>query len=153
MFTHTLRTDKDTHFTGALAQDAKEDENIVVPAQLSGINGRVNGTIRSLMLQSDQNLAWELAFWGSDTTASTDLDVDTFLSRWSFAVADGVRYGGAGQYYYYIEGLAIPYEDADRSGELHVSLCNRSATGKNAGATGEVVVAVEIEPEGPDGGQ
>jgi hypothetical protein len=147
-FQYAVRTDKDTHFTGAIAQNAKEDENISLPVALEGMNGNARGLIRTIMLQSDQNLAWELAFWSGDGFDSTDVDLDTFISRWTFAVADGIRYGGAGQYYYYIEGLALPYVDDDNSGELHLSLVNRSATGKNAGGTGEVAVELSIQPEG-----
>jgi hypothetical protein len=141
-----------THFTGAIAQNAKEDENITLPGALDGIGGNARGYIRGIMIQSDENLAWELAFWSSDTFDDTTLDDDDFLSRWSFAAADGVRFGGANQYYYYIEGLEIPYVDDDKSGELHMSLVNRSAASKTAGAGGEVVVEVFIEPMGPDGG-
>jgi hypothetical protein len=151
-FTYSVRTDKDTHFTGAIAQNAKEDENVVLPGALDGIRGNARGYIKGIMIQSDENLAWELAFWSTDGFENTDLDLDTFISRWSFVVADGVRFGGTGQYYYYIEGLKIPYVDEDNTGELHMSLVNRSAAAKTAGAAGEVVVEVYMEPMGPEGG-
>jgi hypothetical protein len=147
-FAYTVRTDKDTHFTGAIAQNAKEDENLTLPGTLRGTNGNARIAIRSIMLQSDQNLSWELIFWSTDGFDNTDLDLDTFLSRWTFAVADGVQIAGANQFYYYIEGLDIPYVDADNTGELHVSLVCRSAAGKTAGAGGEVVVQIAAEPIG-----
>jgi hypothetical protein len=151
-FQYTVRTDKDSHFTGAIAQNAKEDENVSLPGALAGVNGNARSLIRSIVVQSDENLAWELAFWSKDTFDDTDLDVDTFQSRWTFVVADGIRFGGAGQYYYYIDGLDIPYVDGDNSGELHISLVNRSSSGKSSGGSGEAIVAVTMQPMGPEGG-
>lgn len=149
---YKIRTDKDTHFAGAIAQNASEEENIVLPVGIQGINGNGEIIIRSIMLQADQNLSWELMFWATDGFANADLDLDTFISRWTFAVADGVQIGATAQYYYYIEGLDIPVRDEDSTGELHISLVNRSATGKNSGATGEVVVQLSVSAMGPEGG-
>ena len=152
-FQFTVRTDKDTHFTGAIAQNAKEDENVVLPGAMSGVNGNARNMVRSLMLQSDENLAWEVAFWSKDSFEDTsDMDADAFRSRWSFVVADGVQYGGTGQYYYYIDGLNIPYQDEDNSGELHISLVNRSSSGKSSGSSGEVIIAITMQQVGPEGG-
>ena len=80
------------------------------------------------------------------------MDLDAFQSRWTFVTADGIRYAGTGQYYYYIDGLDIPYLDEDNSGELHLSLVNRSAGAKSAGSGGEVVVSITMQPVGPEGG-
>ena len=105
------------------------------------------------MLQSDENLGWEVAFWSKDSFEDTsDMDADAFRSRWSFVVAAGVQYGGTGQYYYYIDGLNIPYQDEDNSGELHISLVNRSSSGKSSGSSGEVIIAITMQPVGPEGG-
>jgi len=41
-----------------------------------------------------------------------------------------------------IKGLSIPYEDLDRTKELHAILVNLSPTSKDAGAAGEVVIEV-----------
>ena len=91
-FQFTVRTDKDTHFTGAIAQNAKEDENIALPGALAGVNGNARNMVRSIVLQSDENLAWELAFWSKDSFEDTsDMDLAAFKSRWTFVTADGIR--------------------------------------------------------------
>ena len=131
----------------------RQDENIALPGALAGVNGNARNMVRSIVLQSDENLAWELAFWSKDSFEDTsDMDLDAFQSRWTFVTADGIRYAGAGQYYYYIDGLDIPYLDEDNSGELHLSLVNRSAGAKSAGSGGEVVVSITMQPVGPEGG-
>jgi hypothetical protein len=145
-FQYNVRSDKDTHFTGAIAQNAGEDESITLPGCLAGINGNARGNVKSITVISDQNLAWELNLWRSATHGTADIDTDKWLARWAFVAADGVQLAGAGSYLYYIDSLDIPYVDSDNSGKLHVTLTNRSATAKNAGATGEVIVDVRIQP-------
>jgi len=145
-FSYTVRSDKDTHFTGAIAQNASEAEDIALPGALAGINGNARSHLRSITILSDQNLAWEVMLFSSDTQEDTDADVDTMVGWWQFSTAGAVQLAGAGLFRYYIDGLAVPYVDDDNSGELHVKLVNRSATGKNAGATGEVIIELALEP-------
>lgn len=136
---HTVSTDKDTHFTGALAQYAKEDENV------TGLASN-NIRITNIAIQSDQNLHFWLVFWATDGFDNTDLDTDTFkgaveldLSVW------GLQPGGANQYYMSLEDVNLDYTDSDGTRELHTSLYNEDATSKNAGATGEVKVDFTYE--------
>lgn len=134
-----IQSDKDTHFTNTLAQNAQETENITA----IGCN---DGIIRSVCIQSDQNLDWDVMFWGTDAFDDTDLDVAKFLGGVKFTVSQGLQIGGAGQYYYMSDNnLGIPYKDMDGTNELHISLINRSVTSKNAGSAGEVVVAVAMD--------
>lgn len=141
-----ILTDKDLHFTGALATDAEERENIVLPAAISaGLHCR--SRLRAIALISDQNLNWEIFLWGRDTFGDpADFDLNSFIGRWRFDQGDGVQIAGAGPFYYYVDGLDVPYEDLDNSGELHISLVNRHATAKNAGATGEIVLKLVFDP-------
>ena len=137
---HTIRTDKDTHFSGAIAQNAKEDENLT---------GLLNNKCRitGVSLQSDQALDYRVIFWKTDGFDDTDLDDDTFCGEVEVDLPFyGYQIGGANQYYLDVRGLEIDYEDEDASNELHVSLMNLSATGKEAGAIGEVVVEIYYEP-------
>lgn len=147
-FTYLLATDPDDQFTDALATNAVENENLVLPGSLAGVNGAAQGYVRSITIVSDQNLSWELQWYQADTFQNADPEVDSFLSYWLFAAADGVQVAGTGLYRYYVDGLAIPYRDSDGSGEMHLSLVNRSATSKNAGATGEIKVTLGVEPMG-----
>lgn len=146
---HFIRTDKDTHFTGSLATNAVEEENITGLKSPSGV-------IESVTITSDQNLDWDIYFWSTDGHSNTDLDSEYYLGKVRFVVADGDQIAGSGQYYYDTATSSyafrpFPYYDRDAVGtttvgqnELHIGLVNRNATSKNAGATGEVVVTVTI---------
>lgn len=147
-FIYTVQSDKDSHFTGAIAQNAGESENLVLPGCLEGIRGNARSILRAIAIESDENLDWEIWLFRKDAFQVSDLDTDSWVGRWSFVAADAVRLAGAGQYLYYIDGLAVPYFDADNTGELHVTLINRSAAGKTAGAAGEIVVKFFLEPMG-----
>jgi hypothetical protein len=140
-------TDKDGHFTGALATNAVEHESINFPTDW-GIVGIQEMIIESVSIQSDQQLEWDIYVWSGSENANADLDLDTFLDYFNFPTTSGKRLAGANQYYYasVANNVAIPYRDNDKSSKLHVSLVNRSATAKNAGATGEVVVRFVVRP-------
>jgi len=135
-----METDKDTHFTEALAQYAKEDENI------SGLlynKSRIIG----VGILSDQQLHYKLLLWFKDTFDDTDLDVDEYCAEIDLDIATyGFQVGGTGQWYMDIRNLHADYEDLDGTKELHASLINMSATSKNAGATGEVKLFVYYAP-------
>jgi hypothetical protein len=134
-----LRADKDTHFTGGIVQNAKEDENLT---------GLLNNKIRvtGVSIQADQALKFKVLFWTTDTFDDIDLDLDTFCGEVELDLSlEGFQIGGSGQYYLDMRGLDIDYRDADSSNELHVSLMNLSAAAKNAGATGEVALEIYYE--------
>lgn len=141
MLINYIRSDKDTHFTGALAQDAVEHENISLGNALVGVNECL---IEGVSLLSDENLEWDVFFWTKDTNANADLDLDTFLDYVNFPAKFGKQLGGSGAYYYSATNLGIPYRDDDGSEKLHISLCNRSTASKTAGANGEVVIVVML---------
>ncbi len=140
-----IRSDKDSHFTGAIAENAKEDESINMPSnwRASNITSMI---IRGIAIQSDQNLEWDVAIWSSATTDDTDLDLNKFIDYINFQATIGKQIGGTGQYYYALSNLFIPYSDEDNTGKIHCSIINRSVTAKNAGATGEIVVIFSALP-------
>lgn len=153
-----IRTDKDVDFTGALAQNAIAYANLVATGDLAA-GGHCRSRLKGLSIVSDQNLAWEIQLYSTNRfdQDNTDLDTTPFLGRWAFAAGDGVQNAAAGPYLYYIDGLDIPYRDVDcdshlfptgarGQGQIHLALVNRSATGKNAGATGEIVIQLYFEP-------
>lgn len=136
---YTLRSDKDSHFTGALTTGNKEDEN------LAGLLGN-KIRITNIAIQAKQALDLCLMFWRKDTFANTNLDVDTLIGVVQLDLSSfGKQVGGAGQYYMSIENVDLDYEDEDISSELHVSLYNNDAVAKIAGAAGEVVVFIKYE--------
>ncbi len=135
----TLTSDKDSHFSGAIVQNATEEENLVGLA-----SNRIR--ITSITIQSDQSLDYRLIFFNTDAFANSDLDVDDLAGEVELDIPSyGFRIAGANQYYMSVHGLTLDYEDEDGSYELHVALQNLSATAKNAGATGEVVVTISYQ--------
>ena len=137
---YTVKSDKDVNFTGAIIQNAKEDENLT---------GLLSNKIRvvGVSLQSDQSLHYKVLLWAKDSFDDTDLDLDAFCGEIDCDFTSyGFQIGGTGQYYLDIRGVDIDYEDEDASNELHLSLFNSSATSKNAGSTGEVKVTIYYEP-------
>lgn len=144
---HLIRSDKDVHFTGAIAQNAGEAESILFTGDIAPQRYR----IRSLNIISEENLAWEVVFFARSTFNGApqiaDIDLYTFLGYFSFGAGDAIRIAATGPYLYYIDGLDIAYEDQDESQTLHLMLVNRSAAAKTAGAAGEVVVQTGVELE------
>jgi len=141
-----IATDKDTHFTGALAENAIESESVDMPADW--ITADIEKCIISEMsFQSDQNLDWELIFWANSDYNETDLDNSKVITRISLAATTADQIAGTAQYIYDNPlAQSIEYVDEDNTSKIHVSLLNRSATGKNAGATGEVVLRMGCTP-------
>lgn len=133
-------SDKDTHFTGAIATNANEKENI------EGLESN-SITIESISIQSDQELNYRLWIFGTDGFDDTDLDDDRFMEFTNLDLpTHSERLGGANQYYFGKTNLNIPYTDIDGTNELHVALENLDAVAKNAGATGEVKIQIGYIP-------
>lgn len=135
-----IETDKDTHFTGALAQFEKEDENL---AGLLADNIRITG----IGILSEQQLKYKLLFWYKDTFEDADPDVDEFCGEIELDIPTyGIQIGGAGTYYLDVRNLHLDYIDGDASKELHISLMNMSVAGKlAAGSGGEVKLFITYE--------
>ena len=165
---HVIRVASDAtlHFRGTCAQNAMITETLDMKPLGLGAGGVCRARLRSLVIISVQNLAWGLYFWGSRTfqpppvlavPTPQALNLDTFRGFWEFGATDAKQIAGTGQYYYYIDGLDIPYADADQGpgtgpwnpaimGFLHVGLVNRSASAKTAGDAGALVIHCGFEP-------
>jgi len=122
-----------THFTGALAQYASEEEN------LTGLDDS-EITITSVTAYSEQNLDMRVLLFETDgfqETTSADMDDDEFIESIHLdAPTDGIRYKNANGYYVSATDLNIDYEDLDASGELHVALEIVGPTAKLASGSG-----------------
>lgn len=122
-----------THFTGALAQYAAEEEN------LTGLDDS-EITITSITAYSEQNLdmrVWLFETDGFQETTAADMDDDEFIESVHLdAPTDGHRYKNANGYYVAASDLNIDYEDLDASNELHVALEIVGATAKLASGSG-----------------
>lgn len=134
----SVRSDKDTNFTGAIVSGATEEENLSIGAS------RIR--IRGAFIISDQQLAFQAILFGTDAFADANLDADTFRHTIEFDLpTHGFQIAGAGPYYQSIDGMNVIYQDADGTNEIHVALQNLSATAKAAGAGGEVVLGFIYE--------
>ena len=131
---YTMRSDKDTHFTGSIAQNAVEEESLT---------GLISNKVRitGIIILSDQELAYRVILYSTDAFADADLDVDSLINEFEFDLPGyGRRIAGTGKYSMVVTDLDMDYIDEDGTKELHVALQNLSSTSKNAGATGEVVL-------------
>ena len=135
-----LRTDKDAHFTGAVAIGDTENET------LTGL-GSDKVIIRRVVVEAIENRALTIAFFAASTFQTVDLDTDAYLGEVQFLAADGVRMNAATypQYVYDSGELNMPYIDAEAAGQLNVAYVCRDAAGKAAGAAGYVTVRVVYE--------
>lgn len=149
-----IDTDPTTQFIAGLAQNAETLLSWTPDVAMSA-SPDCRGRVVAIAIISDQNLAWELNFWSREAgSAAASVALDSFLGRKAFATGDGLQVAGAGSYRYFASGLDIPVLDedpqADRdspyAGRIHMSLVNRSAGAKNAGATGEIKIRLFIDP-------
>lgn len=137
-----IKTDKDDNFVDAIVQNAMDEENILNFPDLA--------EIRHVVIESDQNLYYQLFFYRTDGFASADLDIDSFIGWINLDLAThGEQIAGAGKWLLDVR-LTEPllYQDSDASQELHIGLVNRSAAAKIAGVTGEVVIKIGFTPVG-----
>ena len=134
------KTDKDTHFTGSIAQNAIEEENI------TGLDAN-EISITGVSIVSDQQLKFRLWFFETDKFQEANFDDDEFVDFIDLDLAtDGAQIGATGAWYYAVSCLCIDYEDLDNTKELHIALQNLSAAAKNAGASGEVKLKCSYIP-------
>lgn len=131
-----------TDFAATLAQNAALSLSLPLPEAIAA-GRQCECLIRGITVVSYDALAWEFQFFQNNRFAQpgnvfggvpAGVGGDGFLGYWAFGAGDGVRIGGAGLYYYYIDGLGIYYNDDDQLGNLNVLLVNRSAGGKTANA-------------------
>jgi len=134
-----LQTDKDTAFTDGLAQNAAENENVV------GLSAN-EGAIEDVTIIATERLAYEVQFYATDGFRNADMDLTRYLGSVRFAEGDGIQVAGAGPFYYDAHNLGLPAIDLDGTRELHVTLVNRSAAAKTAGAGGALSVGITFRP-------
>lgn len=136
---YTLRTTSTVEFIAAILTNATDEANI---AGLVANKVRITG----VSILSDQQLDYRLIFFGGDTFANADPDVDAFRNEVELNLPGfGFQIGGAGLWYMSVNGLEMDYQDNDGTSELHAALQNLSAAAKIAGVGGEVVVIFTYE--------
>ena len=141
-----IRSVMGTNFTGAAVTNARLDEDIAFPNEIKNSHEVM---IESVALIATQNLSYDFYFFSGAAKSNASPDLDTFLDFISFDAAAGFQIAGSGLYYYSRAGLNLNYKDVDETTPaalLHVSLVNRSATSKSAGAGGRLVLLVACRP-------
>src|ERR1019366_4209160 len=122
-------------FTASLAQNAGLGGRIkLTEALAAGRHARFQ--IQAISITSFDNLAWELWFWRNKLmqvggTAGVGED---FAGFYSFLSTDGKQVAATGLWYYYKDGLNIPYWDTDAQGESAAVPLPAGVTPASAGA-------------------
>lgn len=135
-----IRSDKDVHFTDALAQYTSEEEN------LTGLIAN-KILIKEAILLAKEQLNFRVWFASQDSFEDVNMDEDSLEHYLDFdLVTSGVQYKNTGFYRLPLtaefKGL-LYYEDEDETNELHVALECLSSAGKTVGANGQVVLIVK----------
>jgi hypothetical protein len=107
--------------------------------------------IRAIQVIAKENFGPEVNFFSKAAGPTLDPATDSFIARFQFLSVNGEQIGGVGNFRYYIDGLAIPYQDDDNIskvgvGSLHVILQNVDVTAKSGDTNGATVVTVWLEP-------
>lgn len=141
-------------FAGALAQNAALNARITLDEAI-GAGRAADCLVRAIRIVSADNLAWELWFWHNKLFQTGDAR-ERFAGKYAFANTAGTQIAATGNFYYYVDGLRIPYVDDDGHNDvgdpntpsqvrsfLNVTLINRSAGGKTNGAWFDLQVDLE----------
>lgn len=112
-----VASSSENDFRAAIAQDAAAYLDLLLPESIAA--GRTcRSLVKSMSVISEENCGWEIWLFNRKTTAAEPAVLgSTFIGRWTFVQGDAVRISGAGLYYYYIDGLDIPYETLDRAAD------------------------------------
>lgn len=140
-----VASDSAVDFLGAIAQNATQLADITISDQGIAAGRRCRSVLRNLMIASTENLDWEVWLFSKTGGVTGVPNTETVRGFWSFVAADAKRIGGAGLYYYYVDGLYVPYEDLGMTGQLHAGLVNRSVAAKTANAGGALIVRFGLE--------
>lgn len=141
-----LKTSGATQFTDTGTQ------NVLYTANITSV-GYNQVSVRNIAIASSQNLAWEVFLFSKDTFNNASVDTDSCIGRIAFDAADGIQFGGAGNYFYSSMestlnaggNVGIPYIDEDGTSELHIGLVNRTATVKQPGTYSPVAITFLVE--------
>ena len=132
-----------TDYNAAITQDA----GLMADLHVGGRWGAGVGIVRTIFIQSEFAVAWEINFYATPAGRNLDPNIDSFQGRFAFVVADGVQTAGAGLFRYYVNGLTLLVSDFDAGvgvgGDLHVELVPRGA-GKALGDGFRIGIAVEV---------
>lgn len=152
---YSVSTSSTGDFQGTLAQNAAAVLRKALPAALGG-----RARLRGVSISSVQNLDWEVQLYRTYNGGTPyavppggTIDDIQLAGKYRFFAADGGQVAGTGPYFYYIDGLDIPYHDLDSvnaSGAslppfLNLVLVNRSVTSKLGTTAGAISIRLLFE--------
>ena len=149
-----VKTNAATQFRDAVAQNAASYLDLLLPETIAA--GRTcRSRLKGISIVSTENTGWEVWLFSRKRTGAEVVTDSRFLGYWTFTAASAKRIAAAGLYYYYIDGLDIPYEaddaladgqpdDADQRRRLHIALIARESA-KAAGDAGALQVTFVLE--------
>lgn len=158
-----IQSDPTTDFIEALGQN-----EISVNVDLNLPSKDPAWFIRAISIIATQDRAYELWVFSSATNLDGTITGDKFIAYYQFATKSAGPPATAGSSVdfvglspadthvrYYVDGLMIPYYDADfqsapsgANPKIHCRLINRSATAKSAGAAGALQVTFYTAVQG-----
>lgn len=143
---YRVRTTSAVDYIAALTHGggATPDDLVLPEALAAGRHCRCR--VREIRIWSNKAIKWGIQFFASASgRGGSVIDSETYLGEWSFGntglPGDGDKATGDTFFYYYMNGLDIAYQDADKSGKLHTRLVNwDAATDKLSHAAGDNIV-------------
>ncbi len=118
---HWVTSDRTQHFTEPLGSQASEYESLVI-----GGSGPVKGFITNVAMHCATQHTWRVFFFSRGTPYWYRMGATpykfSYLGHCDLTAQTGIL--GGTQYIYASDALAIPYEDEDAGGRLHIGLMN-----------------------------
>ena len=150
-----VKTAPATQFRDAIAQNAASYLDLLLPETIAA--GRTcRSRLKGISIISTENTGWEVWLFSRSRTGAEAISTGIwFLGYWTFTAASARRIAAAGLWYYYIDGLDIPYEaddvladgqpdDDGQRRRLHIALIARESA-KAAGDAGALQVTFVLE--------
>jgi hypothetical protein len=144
---YPVRSNEATDFLAGLATNAASViTNLPIPTP-----GVRRWFLRALSVVGLEAIAPEFNFFSSATGINADPALDNWIGAVGVLDTDAKRFGAAGVFRWWKDGLSIPLYDNDSANQigvpsLHVALANRAVAAKTAGAPGNLQVTFWLEP-------
>jgi hypothetical protein len=155
-FVHPVPSNPTLHFLEALGAAGSTFTPPFVGGPIYNLPGLVKGVyrylIRSIEYLAVEQVGLEFDFWNSATGLTNLVATDSFIARFQFGSVNGQKFNNTGLFRFYIDGLAIPYFDADSTlnanvvPSLHVAVQNVDTVAKSVSPAGAVAVTFWLEP-------
>ncbi len=143
---HLFRTDKASHFTTAIAQNAIDWEHIPIPERIKRC------AILSAAIIGKETIDFDLYFFSQDDENQAAVENDDYLAKVDLDIpSDGHQIGGAELYRLDVPLTSpIIYFDEDATDaippEFHLGLVPRTAGGKAVNPAGDLEIIIIYDP-------